>query len=708
MESHLLAKARELLDMLEQLPGERGELSQTLQHVAQTAQQFFFADASAILAMNPITGRIVDAQAIVGNAPQNKRKAQEYLKVDRLIGRTLERDFLLVEDLQMQPEYHTQLTRAEGVRSLVGLALRVKYDQKPLGVLYLYYKQPRPFTTAELELLPFFANQASFLLQETWLLRRYRRVARIGQEINHDLSTIEALFKKLTHYVPGILDARHAFFLATYQSQTNTLDLYMQEEGKQIYQANLPLNGACKQVIETRDMQYIRHMSQEAERLPFSLSPIPGTEPKESYIFVPLVLGDVSLGVLSIQHPEPDAFDQDDVLILQLLAIHISLACYNMRLLNRLSQLNETGQFLTEHLDPEQTMQGAVERIQAATGADVVILYRYDAAEQRFVHPPRVTGTLFDSDPRQMYPARSRDIVRLLLEREEPIFARQSTRVYSELRGEEEAYERKFALREQISSTAAVPLRVKDEPVGILFVNFRHPQRFEESHRLFIEGLAHYAAIAIKNAHMYDRLGERRQRELEILREIDRELNRSLGLNPVLDTLLRLGHEQIPAGAASILPYDRRKQTLTIQAAIGSHAETTRGKVLSLLESKGITHWALDNKKPARVDNVHRDPAWRDIYIQIGPETTSELDVPLLDGEEVVGVLNFESAREAFFSEQDEAFLITLAGQAVLAIKNAQAYERAIKKGSVFSSGTRPGRNSTISPTSRKLTRHTR
>src|SRR6266704_3507159 len=79
---------------------------------------------------------------------------------------------------------------------------------------------------------------------------------------------------------------------------------------------------------------------------------------------------------------------------------------------------------------------------------------------------------------------------------------------------------------------------------------------------------------------------------------------------------------------------------------------------------------------PARVDNVHNDLRRRDLYMRSIVDTTSELDVPLLDGEEVVGVLNFESTREGAFREEDEDFLLTLAGQVVLAIKNAQAYER--------------------------------
>ena len=58
-------------------------------------------------------------------------------------------------------------------------------------------------------------------------------------------------------------------------------------------------------------------------------------------------------------------------------------------------------------------------------------------------------------------------------------------------------------------------------------------------------------------------------------------------------------------------------------------------------ETKGITRWVLEEKKPARVDNVHNGPPWRNLYIQMTDDTISELDLPLLDGEEDVRSLEF-------------------------------------------------------------------
>jgi hypothetical protein len=83
MESHLLHKARELSDILEQTTGEPGDLLHTLQHIAQTAGKFFAADASAVFAMNPITNRFVESQISVGNVLQSNKKAFEQLRLKR-------------------------------------------------------------------------------------------------------------------------------------------------------------------------------------------------------------------------------------------------------------------------------------------------------------------------------------------------------------------------------------------------------------------------------------------------------------------------------------------------------------------------------------------------------------------------------------------------------------------------------------------------
>ncbi len=668
-----LHRVSELLDALERTPEDPGDLGSMLQHIAQTARTFFGTDVCVIFAVNPITGRFITSLTIAGDLLV-REVPFEHPRPWGLTQQVLEQGILLIEDLEKESEYHSTFTRSEGIRSFAALALQMRTRHKPLGVLYLDFRQPRQFSSSDQELLQLFAERASFLLQEAWLLQRYQEVARIGKEINHELATVDVLFQRLPEQIAAILDASYALLLAVYQPQTGTLDVYAEEEGRPLLLKNDPLEGACKYVLETQQTLFIQQLSEEADRLPFQYVSIKETGPVESLIFAPLVFRDVPLGALSIQHPEPDAYDHEDLAILQLLANHIALALHNIRLYDDLRRLNETGQLLTQQLDAEQTLQATVEKIREATQADVVILYPYQSMQQRFLLPPRVSGDLYTSHPQFLSPSKPDGITTLALRYVEPIFAKDGVSLYTVLQGE--TRQGNFGQSEKIRSAAVMPLRVGEESVGVLFVNFRQPQSFKSPQRLLIEGLAHYAAIAIKNAQAFGTLIQRRIHELEILQHIDRELTRTLELKPVLNTLLRLANEHVPAEEGSILLYDPKTQVLETAAAIGPHAEASRMQKIPLQGSRGITRWVLEHKRPVRVDNVRRTQPWRDLHLQVASDTTSELDVPLLDGGEVVGILNFESVRENAFSQEDQDFLVTLSGQAILAIKNAQAFER--------------------------------
>ncbi len=698
MEPQSLHKIGELLNVLERTTGEPGQLTSTLKHIAETAQRFFAADDCMIYAINPITGRFVESLTIADDLVESKALFEQP-RSEEVTQQVLQQGVLLIEQLEKRPEYHNTFTQARGIQAFVGLALYMKYGQKPLGVLYLDFKDPQRFSSDDHELFQIFAEQSSYILQETWLVRRYREVARIGQEINQELATVDApfqelqhngsvggqrlhlatvdaLFQKLQQHVTGILDISYTLLLALYLSPINMLEIYMYEEGETLFYHSLSPKGAIKHVVETQRTFFGRHMSKEEAQLPFQRVSVPETGRRESIIFVPLVLHGVSLGALSIQHPEPNAYNEEDRFILELLGNHIALALYNIRLYDSLYLLNETGQFLTQQIESAQVLQETVDKIWQATEADNVILYPYDSSLQHFILPPRVAGTLLDSTPLHSTFLRPYDIAVQALNYATPIFAKRSANIYSALRADRKVDQVNFQQREKVQSVAIMPLRVGELSIGVLFLNFRQPQQFDPPQKSLIEGLAHFAAIAIKNAQAFGALSQRRIRELEILQKIDRELSRTLDLKDVLETILNLGHEHVPADEASILLHNPRTHTLETAAAIGHHAEASRTQVISLIETKAITRWVLEHKKPARVNNVHQEDPWQDLHLLVAADIFSELDVPMLDSEEVVGVLNFESTRESAFGEEEELFLITLAGQAVLAIKKAQAYER--------------------------------
>ncbi len=350
MDIQLLHDINEVSATLVRTPGKSGDLTSLLLHIAQTAQDAFATDACVILAFNPITSGCIGSQTIVRNARGKNEALDEQPEPDGIAQQILRDGMILVQDLEVQPQYHNQFTRKEGIRAFAALALRTKHRRRPLGVLYLNFKQAKEFSSADHKRFRHFTVQASLLLQETWLVHNYEKVASLGQKINHSLSTVDNLFQELQTFVEAVLDDSHTLLLAIHQPHTNTLDVHVREQGGSTF-LNTLLQGAYQHVFETKQPWSTEQLSREAENLPFEVMNITGTEPKESLIFVPLMFRDEALGVLSIQHPLPKAYGGEDLLILQLLANYISLALYNMRLYSNLSQLNETGQLLTRQLE---------------------------------------------------------------------------------------------------------------------------------------------------------------------------------------------------------------------------------------------------------------------------------------------------------------------------------------------------------------------
>ncbi|MFP4437245.1 MAG: GAF domain-containing protein [Chloroflexaceae bacterium] len=660
------------------------DLTGVLKHITQTAHEVFAADLSIMFAINPSTRHFLESPAVIGELSASSQATVEQEQLEYSTQQTLAQKVLIVENLTTEPDYQSPLKQQEGVQAFASIVLHTR-QQNPLAVLHLLFRQPRQFSEDDHNYLHMFARSASFVLQKTRLVRRFHEVARIGQEINQNLETTEALFHYLQTHIGGIVDTSHFLMLAVYEPQTGKTTSFVAEGGHCHATSGQAVSQvmACQWVVDTKKPLVIEHLREEQDKVPAHIFSelTQNTRTFESLIFLPLLLRDIPLGVLSIQHIQPDVYDDEDLYILRLLGNHVSLALSNMRLYESVRRLNEAGQILTRQLTTETVLQEVVDRIHEATFADLVMLYECKPGEYSLELPPHVTGQLLDQTAFEVNDTSAVTIPSLILNQTGPIFAKDSVALYNDLYNELGGYvhaeSERLQQREQIRSTAALPLRITDELIGVLFIHFRQIQRFDAPQKHLIEGLAHYAAIAIKNSRLFSAMVVRRGDELELLRTVDRTINNTLNLQEVLQTILDLAAQRISVDGASILLYNPRTQALDLHAPIGRHVELSQAwRSIPLNQQKGITRWVFEHKQPVRVANVQTDPAWRDIYVEVSKETRSELDVPLFDGDQVIGVINFESTRENAFSQEDQDFLVVLAGQAVLAVKNAQAYER--------------------------------
>jgi GAF domain-containing protein len=641
--------------------------------VAEAAHDLFAADLCLIAAINPITRQLssplIELAGRSGLPIGNEDKEKLFAIGESALGHEDVNSDIFAAEL----EGENIPAGLKETQKLYIIPLRAS-TKKPLALLWLGFNTLRSLSAAEKERLRSFQDRFSPFLQNIWQIRRFEQIVHMGQEINKDLTTVQELFQMVFDRMARVLDVSYFFMLAVYHQQNEMTDYYMAQKGKVSVLLNNPLAGATKRVVTQKVPLVIPAFENRAVAAVDLVEGESTDEHPESLIFVPLMFGNLALGVLSVQHLTAHAYDESDLRIIIVLANHVGLALSNIRLFRHLQSLNSTGQYLAQQSEATNLPLLIVERTREVTGADVVVLLPYYQAGSRFEYPPTVSGQFLQPGHVTTGTMRPDDLAALTLKRQEPIYALDSGRLFDLLKGAPGNRFGQFQQRERIASTAAVPLRVGNEPIGVLFVNFRQPQQFDATQRLLIESLANYASIAIRNSRQLGELSKRRLEELEVLRQMDLEISASLNLKDVLYAILKHATRRVGGEEAAILLFNPHNQQLETEVSVGR--EQYQRRTLSV-NGPGIVPWVFNNKVPATVGNVKTDAGWRDVYYQVRQETISELDVPLIFGEEVIGVISLESTKESAFGEADETFLVTLAAQAVLAIKKAQVYERA-------------------------------
>ena len=156
---------------------------------------------------------------------------------------------------------------------------------------------------------------------------------------------------------------------------------------------------------------------------------------------------------------------------------------------------------------------------------------------------------------------------------------------------------------------------------------------------------------------------------LSTLIEINHEITSILDLDELLKKIAELTHRIVPYEIFAIFLIDDEKQELYHRFAIGHPPEVVRNLRIKLGE--GVTGTAALERTSVVVDDVRQYPR----YIEAVKAARSELAVPLISKNRVVGVLDIESPQPGYFREEQVRILNLLASQIAIAIENAKVYE---------------------------------
>jgi sigma-B regulation protein RsbU (phosphoserine phosphatase) len=157
--------------------------------------------------------------------------------------------------------------------------------------------------------------------------------------------------------------------------------------------------------------------------------------------------------------------------------------------------------------------------------------------------------------------------------------------------------------------------------------------------------------------------------QVEFLHTLADALNTTLDLNTLMHRVSDLVRAVIDYRIFAILLINDRTQELWMRFQIGHTPEIERTR---LKMGRGIVGQAALQRRTLRIDDVTKE----EHYIEANPNVRSELAVPLIVKNRVIGVFDIESEIPSFFTAEHQRLLELVASRVAIAVENARLYTR--------------------------------
>jgi len=583
--------------------------------------------------------------------------------------------------------------------SSLALPIQLSPDAQPLGVIVLdNYQAPAAFNLADLGLVASLAQQAALNLENTRLVQAAEERASQLQALTGVAATITSNLRP-EDLVAMLLD----LLITVLPFDTGTL--WLRQGDKQVVvraargfadeEERLGLVAAVEDSVLLSDMI--------ATSLPISVGDIRSdmrflslVEPQYlSWLGVPLIASGEVIGVIALEKIEAGFYTPERVQIATTFAGQAAVSLENARLYQeslsrtqeldqrsqRLEMLNRLSAALSASLEPEHILQVAIEELARALQCSGVsaVMFGDDSTAFLQAEVPQAKEALPLSLP------------------EAPLFERlrQTLGVFNTedvIREAELLPLLDFLEKRGAHSLLALSLSAGSQAQGVLLAYTDRPVRFNAEEVGLARTITNQASIAIQNARLYaqtlslsqdlerrviERTAqfEKARLRTETLLRIITELTSSLDLEQVLNRTLQQVNKIVDAGQITVLISRPDEKKLHRLASLG-YAGSPRigGKTTPFTVDQGLAGWVISARQSALIEDVLQDPRWILLTDVPQPQHRSAMAVPLMVGEECLGVLLLYHPEVGHFSADHLDLVQAAANQVAVAINNAELY----------------------------------
>ncbi len=446
-----------------------------------------------------------------------------------------------------------------------------------------------------------------------------------------------------------------------------------------------------------------------------------------SEMAVPLLVGNKIVGVLDLQSRQPGALNEDLLPAFEALAGQLAIAIQNAQLLaeadlargevERQARRMVRGNW-EEYLDavhlPEKT--GFVFEKNVVRPLDEMVEIEPPAEGSALVAPISVTGEQLGSlvvetaDQSPQNAELVRIVARQVAQQIENLRLLDSAERY---RSEAEAASRRSTIegwRQYIGSTSGkkigymydsntvrpddidhrlyeaglnLPIKIREETVGnlsLMGVESKDNKSYELASAVADRLGAHIETLRLIEETKKSQVElDNRARQLAAVASISTVSSREQDIDKMLHTVVHLTQRQFGLYHAHIFLHDETTANLKIVACgwkEGDIHEGTDGTAVIPLDlEQSLVARAARTRQVVIANDVKNEPDW--MPNPLLPETASEMAIPLVIGDQLLGVLDVQSDHTNAFTEEDASIQSTLAAQVATSLQNARSYTQA-------------------------------
>jgi diguanylate cyclase (GGDEF)-like protein len=221
-----------------------------------------------------------------------------------------------------------------------------------------------------------------------------------------------------------------------------------------------------------------------------------------------------------------------------------------------------------------------------------------------------------------------------------------------------------FSTDIRTGSAVCAPIFKQDSVFGVLYVESLEQNAFDELDVVTLETLASQISESLQRAALYAQT-QSDLKTLAMIQETSKLVAGFLDLETISQTVVENLKGTFHYSHASI--YFLKDDYLNLAAQVGYPEEMI---IKNIHVSQGVSGRAIRTKEIQFIEDTSKDSS----FLKADTNLTSEICVPLMKEDRVLGTLNVESSREKRLTPKDVELLSAIAGPIAISVDNARLH----------------------------------